>query len=257
MDRRELHGDQEETLRLLFNSIRSRIWTALPGIVQSFDAAKMTVSVQPAISGVIRKLDGTTTSVRMPVLVDCPVLWTGGGGVTLTYPIAVGDEALVIIASRCIDSWWSQGGLQDPSDLRMHNLSDGFALVGVRSLPRTFAVSTSAAQLRTDDGSAYIELNPTSKNIKAHTSGDVVAEGANVNATATTACTIQAPTITLKGNIVLDGPITQANTAGGSSSSSLIGPVAVTNDVTAGGKSLKTHVHSGVQTGSGNTGQPV
>ncbi|MHC7025238.1 phage baseplate protein, partial [Klebsiella pneumoniae] len=34
------------------------------------------------------------------------------------------------------------------------------------------------------------------------------------------------------------------------------GPVTVTNDVTAGGKSLMTHTHGGVETGSGNTGEP-
>jgi hypothetical protein len=97
-------------------------------------------------------------------------------------------------------------------------------------------------QLRTDDGAAYVEINPTSHNIKALTSGDVE---------------IQATNITLKGNIILDGPITQNNTAGGSTTATIIGPVTVTNDVTAGGKSLMTHRHSGVQPGSGNTGQPV
>jgi len=35
------------------------------------------------------------------------------------------------------------------------------------------------------------------------------------------------------------------------------GNVNVTGDVTADGISLKTHVHSGVMTGSGNTGAPV
>jgi phage baseplate assembly protein gpV len=35
------------------------------------------------------------------------------------------------------------------------------------------------------------------------------------------------------------------------------GSIAVTGDVTAGGKSLTTHVHSGVQPGAGNSGPPV
>jgi hypothetical protein len=36
----------------------------------------------------------------------------------------------------------------------------------------------------------------------------------------------------------------------------MLGPVTVINDVKAGGKSLMTHTHGGVQTGSGNTGGP-
>jgi len=254
MDRRERYRNEEETLRVLFQAERARIWTALPCVVIKFDVAKMTVDAQPTINARARNGDGTQYSIQLPQLLDCPVLWTGGG-VTLTYPIAPGDECLVIFSSRCIDTWWNSGysspagdtdnSLNDPPTLRMHNLSDGFALVGVRSLPRAFSVSTSAAQLRTDDGSAYIELNPTSKNIKAHTSGDAIVEAnGNINATAGGNITMQGATITLKGNIVLDGPISQANSAGGSSSSSLIGPLAVTNDVTAAGKSTSTHHHT-------------
>ena len=37
----------------------------------------------------------------------------------------------------------------------------------------------------------------------------------------------------------------------------MLGPVTVTNDVTAGGISLKTHKHTGVQSGGSQTGTPV
>jgi hypothetical protein len=281
MDRRERYKNDEEMIRLALRGFQSRLWTALPGIVETFDADKMIVSVQPSINGRVRSADGTVSSIKMPLLLDCPVLWQGGGGVTLTFPIKNGDECLVVIASRCIDAWWSQGGVQDPPDIRMHNLSDGFALVGVRSVPRKFTVDTNAAQLRSDDGNAFVEINPTTKQIKARTTGDVVidADGdltatidgdvsatvggditatvtGNVQVTATGNVSVQAATITLKGNIVLDGPISQTNTAGGSTTASLIGPVTVTNNVTAAGTSLHTHTHGGVATGSNNTGTP-
>ncbi|WP_425272354.1 hypothetical protein [Serratia oryzae] len=35
-----------------------------------------------------------------------------------------------------------------------------------------------------------------------------------------------------------------------------MGPVEVTKDVTAGGKSLMGHTHGGVQNGNGSTGAP-
>lgn len=242
MDRRERSGDPEETFRVAAEGQQAKVWTALPGIVASFDASAMTCTVQPAISGTRLKSDGSAVDVNMPVLLDCPVCFPSGGGATLTFPIKPGDECLVVFSSRCIDSWWQLGGVQGQAEMRMHDLSDGFVIPGPRSQPRKISVSNDAVQLRTDDGAAYVEINPATHKIKALTSGDVE---------------IQATNITLKGNIILDGQITQQNTAGGATTATMIGPVVVTNDVTAGGKSLKTHVHSGVQTGPGSTGQPV
>ncbi|MEN6629813.1 MAG: Gp138 family membrane-puncturing spike protein [Sulfuricella sp.] len=258
MDRRERFFEPEEIQRISQESLQSKLWTALPGIVQSFDPAKNTVSVQVAISFNARLPDGSIKPISIPPLLDCPVLWQGGGGCTLTFPIKAGDECLVVFASRCIDAWWQSGGVQPQAEFRMHDLSDGFAMVGVRSVPRALSVNTSAVQLRSDDGAACVEINPTSHKIKVQTSGDIEAiSGGSIKATASSSVTIDAPTITLKGNIILDGPITQTNTAGGSATATMIGPLNVTNDVTAGGKSLKTHVHSGVTAGGANTAPPV
>jgi hypothetical protein len=86
-------------------------------------------------------------------------VFPGGGGYTLTFPIAAGDEALVVFSAKCIDAWWAYGGVQVQPELRMHDLSDGFALVGVRSTPRVLSgVSANSAQLRSDNGTAYVEL---------------------------------------------------------------------------------------------------
>jgi hypothetical protein len=54
----------------------------------------------------------------------------------------------------------------------------------------------------------------------------------------------------------LNGPLSQGVGSGGGGAT-MLGPMTVTNDVTAGGKSLKTHVHSGVTAGGANTGAPV
>lgn len=54
---------------------------------------------------------------------------------------------------------------------------------------------------------------------------------------------LTAPTITLNGNIVLNGPLTQGM-GGGGGGCTMLGPVVVTNDVTAGGISLMRHTHT-------------
>ena len=234
----------------------------------------MTCVVQPAIQGVQTDAQGSETAINMPLLLDCPVIFPSGGGCTLTFPIKANDECVVHFSSRCIDAWWQLGMVQPQAEFRMHDLSDGFVQVGPRSQPRVLSsISTTSVQLRSDDGSAHIDINPTSHLITLQTSGNIQASpagnltatvGGNLSATvsgttsisSTGAASITAPTITLNGDVVINGSISQG--AGGSGgSASLIGPVSVTNDVTAAGKSLQHHVHSGVQTGGGNTGQPV
>lgn len=164
-------ADPRERMKDLFIAIMANqqaheadIWTALPGIAQSFSAAEMTVSVQPAIKAQQRGPDGEWNYKQLPVLIHCPVLFPGGGGFVSTFPIAAGDEGLVVFASRCIDNWWVQGDVQTQADLRMHDLSDGFFLPICFSQPNVpTSVSTDTAQLRTVDGEAYIELTADHK----------------------------------------------------------------------------------------------
>lgn len=164
MDRRERFDDPVESVRAAIEGALSETWSSMPGIVQSFDPKAMTVTVQPSIRGRIERPDGSIASVNLPLLVDVPVVYPGGGGFTLTFPIRLGDECLVLFADRCIDSWWQSGGIGEPLEARMHNLSDGFALVGPRSLARSLpSVSTQNTQLRTDDGATYLEIQPNGK----------------------------------------------------------------------------------------------
>lgn len=180
MDRRERIGDAEEQSRVAFSGMQAGLWTALPGIIQSFDASALTCTVQPAISGAVRTPEGGTVEQRLPVLLDCPVVFPGGGGCTLTFPLTAGDECLVVFASRCIDSWWAHGGVKGQAEFRMHDLSDGFVLPGVRSQARKFSAG-SKTQLRTDDGGTLVEIESGKIRLK----GNVTVEG-NLTITGTT-----------------------------------------------------------------------
>lgn len=162
MDRRERANDPVEATRAALEGKQAEMWTALPGIVESFDPVAMTVCVQPSIKGQIQDESGNSSSVDLPLLTDVPVVFPGGGGFTLTYPIKKGDEALVIFASRCIDAWWQSGGIGGTPDERMHDLSDGIAIVGPRSQPRKLdpAVDADNVQLRSDDGKSHITMMP-------------------------------------------------------------------------------------------------
>ena len=231
------------------------LWTALPGIVQSFDLQTMTCEVQPAIQGKVQNEDGSVSVVNLPLLLDCPVVFPRGGGCSLTFPIKAGDECLVVFADRAIDFWWQSGGVQPPAETRMHDLSDGFVLVGPYSQPQVLSgVSTSAVQLRSDDGQAFFELNPQTYNFTLSTPGNfsatvkdflVSCENFTVNAQA---IVLTAPTIELNGQITGGGS--------GGATATFTGDINASGDVTAGGISLQTHVHGGIQPGGSDTGAP-
>ena len=249
------------------------LWTALPGIVQSFDPVAMTCEVQPAIQGKMRLEDGGVQVVNLPLLLDCPVVFPRGGGCSLTFPIKAGDECLVVFSCRAIDIWWQQGGVQPPAETRMHDLSDGFVIPGPYSQPQVIPdVSIEAVELRTDDRSARLSIFPSDHLVEVETVGNMVGTvGGTVTVTAggdvTLTCpklTVDCPDTTFTGNVTVQGLITGNGgftVTGGSGVQAtcdiaLTGAMSSTGDITAGGISLTTHTHSGVTPGGGSTGAP-
>lgn len=149
---------EQETLNQLKKQVSSMLRVALPGTVESFDAETVTATIQLGILGLS---DGE--SKALSVLNDVPVMFPRGGGCSLTFPVNKGDECLVIFADRCIDFWWQSGGVQEPVDERMHDLSDAFCIVGPQSQAKKIGgISTSAVELRSDDGETKLSLNPAS-----------------------------------------------------------------------------------------------
>lgn len=220
MDPRERQDDYQESILAALDGRQAEIWTALPGIIRSFDPVAMTAEVLVSVLIPIRNAAGTLVPTEIPPLLDCPVIFPSGGGCTLTFPVKQGDECLVNFASRCIDGWWQSGGIQPVAEIRLHDLSDGFVTVGPRSQPRVLpAVSTTTTQLRSEDGSTYVELDPV---------------GQIVNVVSPGGFTVVAPTINLIGNVATTGGLTN-------------------NDVDVG----SDHMHTAVQPGGGISGPPV
>lgn len=159
MDRRELLNDAEEALRLALDGRQACLWSAMPGIVTKVDFTKMTCEVQLTIQGAITDENNATTFVNLPLLVDVPIVFPSAGGFTITLPLAVDDEVLVVFASRCIDTWWQSGGVQKPAEFRMHDLSDGFAIPGPKSIPNVIgSISSTDAQIRNNAGTTYVSI---------------------------------------------------------------------------------------------------
>lgn len=216
-NRNQLYNDSEEAFRVASSGQQAALWTAIPAIVTKVNRAEMTVECQPTVKGRITDENGAVISVNLPVLINVPVCFPKAGGFILTLPIQIDDEVLVIFASRCIDAWWQSGGVGEPLDDRMHDLSDGFCIPGPTSQVNLVSgISSTGAQLRNAAGTTYIEIAADGK-IKLVSPSD----------------------IDVTGNLKVTGSI-QA-----------------TGEVTGSGIALSTHVHSGVSTGSGDSGPPV
>lgn len=183
--RDQLLNDSEEAFRLAFDGRQAQMWTAMPGIIESVDLAKMICSVQLSIQGTIENEQGQISTVNYPLLTHVPLVFPNGGGFVLTFPIAQGDECLIVFASRCIDAWWQSGGNTNrPMEARMHDLSDGFCIPGPRSQPNVVSsINATDVQLRNEAGTSLI-------GIKAN--GNIEITG---------------PTVTVTGNLVVSGTV--------------------------------------------------
>ena len=243
-DYREQIADQQQATVVAMEGALAGVWTALPGIIRSFDDDAITATVQPAIQGIVQMPGGNYTPVNLPLLLDVPVVFPRGGGGVLTFPLAAGDECLVVFSSRCIDAWWQSGGVQIPMEMRMHDLSDGFALPGPYSQAQKISgISRNSVQLRSADGSTFIDLNPKARTVK------IVAPGG---------FEVDAPSL-FNGAVTISGLLTFMGVMVGSAASGaaavITGMFQFVGQVFANGKRIDdSHTHSGVQRGGDNSG---
>lgn len=224
MDPRERYSEAEVMFRTILDGSRTSLWTALPGNIVSFDADAVTAVVQPGIAGTVTMPDGSSKIVNLPILPDVQVVFPGGGGCRLTFPIQPGDECMLVFSSRALDAWAQSGGVQAPSDARLHDLSDAFAVIGPMSQANKISgVSTTTTQLRSNDGSTYVELDPAGQVVHVKAPGGM----------------------TIDADVQVNGKVTTTQdikSTGG--------------DVVAGSVSLKDHLTTGVTAGSGLSGKP-
>jgi len=257
-------GDEDEILERKFEKWGNRIRVACPGIIQSFDEVKQTVTVKLAIREMLSFNCGPYEHLEVPILQDVPIYMPRAGNFVLTMPVTVGDECLIIFGDNCIDSWWESGNVSNQLDLRRHDLSDGMALIGIWSQPKKInGYSTDSAVLRNLNNDSYVEVRdddinivtPTKVTITAGSEVEVNAPTVDVNATdvtvdatnvdvTATKTTVNSPTVEVTGGTI---------TLTGSSGVILAGGGLSSID----SKNFMAHQHSGVEAGSGQTGGVV
>lgn len=90
-----------------------------------------------------RNKDGTPhvrdyALIRAKICYCCPFI---------TFPISKGDDCVLLFSDREIESWFINGDAQPVNHQRMHDLTDAFAIFGIRSLPKMIDVMQDALHL--------------------------------------------------------------------------------------------------------------
>lgn len=239
--------------------------TCLPGIIVAFDPEKQTAQVQPAIQRIFTEKG----AVNLPVCVDVPVQFPGGGDFFMTFPVKPGDECILWFSERAIDNWHVSGGTTPPAEYRLHDLSDGLAMVGLNNqLKKIPEFNPDDVELRDRDRTVRVTMkhDGTIENVNPVGNTVLGADGSYV-INAPGGFTVNAPNSTLNsaqttctGKTTSQGLLTyQAGMAGtgGGAGTSISGPITHTSgDLSSNGIVLHTHTHSGVQPGGGSTGGP-
>lgn len=160
------------SLRDAFANLKKEVMMSIKchhiGTIQSFNATNQTAKATINYQQTFFKKDPTSLQyvpylVPYPVLLDCPVICLGGGDKALTFPIAVGDECLVLFNDRDMDRWFAGTVNSGPVTPRIHSISDGLIIVGVRSLAHSLAsYDTTRAVLRgSADGKTIVGVGET------------------------------------------------------------------------------------------------
>lgn len=107
--------------------------TALPGTVESFDAATQCADVRPALT---RRVPGEDPSAdadvfeQLPVLPCVPVLYPGSSSLGIRWPLAKGDRGLLIFCEADIGRWQQDGQDGNPQAPGGHALNAGVFIPG-------------------------------------------------------------------------------------------------------------------------------
>lgn len=213
---------QSKAIRESFREMMKGVATSVPGYVLAFDPITQRAQIQIGI----QRVDINGAVFTPPPIIETPVYFPGGD-FCIEYQIDPGCEGDILFSQRCIDGWLQSGGVATNPIGRFHSLQDAFFLPGFRSLPNALPnFQNNGVRLRNKAGTQFAWL----KN-----DGSIFVENG-----------VGFIRLGVDGTVNINGVTIDT-----------VGLVSTANDVKAGTISLKTHVHSGVTTGSGTSGVPT
>lgn len=222
----------QQALRKINTAEPVRVVSVQPGAVGPVGI----VSVQPLVNLVT----GTGDGMAQSTLYQLPYLRIQGGENAVIVDPKPGDMGLAVYAMRDTEGVKANrdGNPANPGSARTYSKGDGFYLGGFLNAQPKRYVMVDDTGITLDDGQGgKLELKGGKLTITAP---------AGIESTSPTEVH-NTPALTMGG----DGAVATMN-----ADMQINGTVTSTGDQVAGSISQMQHTHTGVQTGSGNTGKP-
>jgi hypothetical protein len=161
---------------LIASAIQSgRSIVDIPARVERYDAATQKIDAKPLVQRSYFDEAGDRQVESFPVVPSVPVLFPGGGGYRVVFPVAAGDFCLLIISSVPLDRWLSgRGGEVDPEVDDGGALHHAVALVGLHPFgaPLSYAPAAAASFGQDSASGGLVEISSSgSVTIKAKALG--------------------------------------------------------------------------------------
>ena len=180
-----LYTDVKDSTEFIIASyIRANMHTAIPAIVENFDANTKRIQAKPAIK--LKLTNGETLS--KPLLLDVPVIFPSGGGYTFFCNLVKNDSVLIIFSERGIENFKKSFNEENPTDTSFYAVTDAIAIAGFGSLNITPA-TTSGISLQKEDGTTKLTIEDNAITLHA------------------TNVTLQADSVSVSGNLSVNGHI--------------------------------------------------
>lgn len=194
-----MDATQTELLEQAKENAMMDVRVSMPARIVSFDPATKTAQVEICM----QMMDDDDSAIEYPPLVDCPCLFTRGGGFHVVHPYSAGDSGLVLFSDRCLDGWFESGKTAPPMDFRVHSMSDAYFIGGADHLGNVSPIVSGAIFIGKDDNSAGLQINDD---------GSLILKGASLQ--------IEPPvttnsTITANGQITANGKTLDGHSHGG------------------------------------------
>ena len=186
----QIIGEQESSFDSFAKDITSRMYCALPAIIESVNFDNQTIEARPVT--IMKRTDdaGMVSDFPLPLLVDVPFQCYKGGGYSITVPIKQGDECLIIFTDVDFSAWFQNGGYNYAEHSFMHSYTNSMAIVGFSSEVNAITnYNPEAIEVRNADGSEKISLSKGNITLKSATitlDGNVTTTGtSNLKGTTT------------------------------------------------------------------------
>lgn len=128
-DPEEFDDSLEGLIRGAFDNLISDVRVSLPGTIEKIDSSTRLVDVRPMISVLFH---GREEAINLPIIQQVPLIEPRTAAAFISLPIKKGDQVLMVFSDRALNNWLGSDGSipVEPLDVRMHDLTDAFAILG-------------------------------------------------------------------------------------------------------------------------------